>query len=226
MSIFSRVCDAKAEDPFNCVLFKCCKFMKGLTDSALSRTKYVKCFRVETSCYWVYFDWNSSWLWNYCTIKGKVILSNVKQKFNWNRIVHQNALQWLYGVWSTTRPWNKQTIAPDASQPSSQERWQVADLKHLKTSYIFSLPRISTKDFPYIKGKIDRSIGINYSSVNFKWTQVFLCYQSFDRRGQWIFIKYRSYKISLNQRVSLWYGWELRWIELGCVRRSTSQEIK
>ena len=25
--------------------------MKGRTDSTLSRTKYVKCFRVETSCY-------------------------------------------------------------------------------------------------------------------------------------------------------------------------------
>ena len=37
--------------------------------------------------------------------------------------------------------------------------------------------------FPYIKGKIDRSIGINYSYVNFKWTQVFLCYQSFDTLG-------------------------------------------
>ena len=42
---------------------------------------------------------------------------------------------------------------------------------------------INTKDFPYIKGKIDRSIGINYSYVNFKWTQVFLCYQSFDTLG-------------------------------------------
>ena len=150
-----------------------------------------------------------------------------------------------------TRPWNKQISAPDASQPSSQERWQVADLKHLKTSYIFSLPRISTKDFPYIKGKIDRSIGINYSYVNFKWTpsqifltQVFLCYQSFDTLGardyscavsgfgqvsqrSMNFLKIQSYKISLNQRVSLWwYGWELRWMELGCVWRSTSQEIK
>ena len=103
----------------------------------------------------------------------------------WNRIVHQNALWSL--VFSISRPWNKQISAPEASQPSSQERWQVNDLKRLKTSYIFSLPRISTKDFPYIKGKIDRSIGINYSSVNFKWTQVFLCCQSFDRRGQWIF---------------------------------------
>ena len=56
MSIFSRVCDAKAKDPFNCVLFKCYKFMKGRTDSALSHTKYVKCFRVETSYYRVYFD--------------------------------------------------------------------------------------------------------------------------------------------------------------------------
>ena len=114
-------------------------------------------------------------------------LSNVKTKlrafaswicseFNqielyWNRIVHQNTLWSL--VFSTTRPWNKQISAPDASQPSSQERWQVADLKHLKTSYIFSLPRISTKDFPYIKGKIDRSTGINYSSVNFKWAKSF-----------------------------------------------------
>ena len=132
-----------------------------------------------------------------------MIFSNVKQKCgplsprsavnlnklnfnNWNRIVHQNALWSL--VFSTTRPWNKQISAPDASQPSSQERWQVADLKHLKTSYIFSLPRISTKDFPYIKEKIDWSIGINYSSVDFKWTQVFLCCQAFDR-GQWILLK-------------------------------------
>ena len=108
-------------------------------------------------------------------------------ELDWNGIVHQNAL-WIL-VFSTTRPWNKQISAPDASQPSSQERWQVADLKHLKISYIFSLPRISTKDFPYIKGKIDWSIGINYSSVNFKWTKVFLCCQSFDRRGQSIFLK-------------------------------------
>ena len=100
----------------------------------------------------------------------------------------------LYEVWcspSSTRPWNKQISAPDAGQPSSQARWQVADLKHLKNSYIFSLPRISAKDFPYIKEKIDWSIGINYSSVDFKWTQVFLCCQSFDRRCQWILLKIR-----------------------------------
>ena len=48
-SIFSRVCDLKAQGPFNCALFKCYKFMKGRTGSTLSRTKYIKCFRVETS---------------------------------------------------------------------------------------------------------------------------------------------------------------------------------
>ena len=169
-----------------------------------------------------------------------MILSNVKQKcgplpsgsaVNLNKlnlIEIELFIKMLYGVWSSLQPDHETNKSPRRMQvsPPGQERWQVADLKHLKNSYIFSLPRISTKDFTYIKGKIDWSIGINYSSVNFKWTQVFLCYQSFDRRGQWIFIKYRSYKISLNQRVSLWYGWELRWIELGCVRRPTSQEMK
>ena len=173
--------------------------MKGRTGSTLSRTKYIKCFRVETSCYRVVlqkfivtvellYDHQSDFV--QCQTKMRAFPSKICSEFkqielNWNRIVHQNALWSL--VFSTTRPWNKQISAPDASQPSSQERWQVADLKHLKTSYIFSLPKISTKDFPYIKGKIDRSTGINYSSVNFKWTQDFLCCQSFDRRGQWFF---------------------------------------
>ena len=169
--------------------------MKGHTGSTLSRTKYVKCFSVETSCYVPLLTvelLNDQAGSDFvpCQTKMRVftfrICSEFKQiELNWNRIVHQNALWSL--VFSTTRPWNKQISAPDASQPSSQERWQVADLKHLKTSYIFSLPRISTKDFPYIKGKIDRSTGINYSSVNFEWAKVFLCCQSFDRRSQWIF---------------------------------------
>ena len=191
-----------------------------------------------------------------------MILSNVKQKcgplplgsaVNLNKlnlIEIELFIKMLYGVWSSLQPDHEtNNSAPDASQPSSQERWQVADLKHLKISYIFSLPRTCTKDFPYIKKKIDWSIGINYSSVNFKWTQVFLCYQSFDTLGardfsfavsgfrqdsqrsmSEFFKNFRSYKISLNQRVSRvslwWYGWELRWMELGCIRRSTSQEIK
>ena len=162
--------------------------MKGQTGSTLSRTKYVKCFSVETSCYVPLLSTSiSTKLHRDCGIillndqagsdfiqcQTKMsafafrVCSEFKQiELNWNRIVHQNALWSL--VFSTTRPWNKQISAPDASQPSSQERWQVADLKHLKTSDIFSLPRISTKDFTYIKGKIDGSIGINFSSVNFK----------------------------------------------------------
>ena len=131
-----------------------------------------------------------------CQTKMRAFVSRICSEFkqielNWNRIVHLNALWRL--VLSTTRPWKKQISAPDASQPSSQERWQIAYLKHLKISYIFSLPRISAREFPYIKEKIVWSIGINYSFADFKWTQVFLCYQSFDRRGQWIFKKYGSY---------------------------------
>ena len=161
-----------------------------------------------------------------CQTKMRAFASRICSEFkqielNWNRIVHQNALWSL--VFSTTRPWNKQISAPDASQPSSQERWQVADLKHLKTSYIFSLPRISTKDFPYVKEKIDWSIRINYSSVDFKWTQAFLVASRLIAEVNEFF---GSYRIIINQRVSLWYGWELRWIELGCVRRPTSQEMK
>ena len=168
--------------------------MKGRTGSTLSRKKYVKCFRVETSCSRLFVTVELSDQaesdFVQCPTKMRAFSSRICSEFkqielNWNRIVHQNALWSL--VFSTTRPWNKQISAPDASQPSSQERWQVTDLKHLKTFYIFSLPRISTKDFPYVKEKIDWSIGINYSSVDFKWTQVFLCCQSFDRRGQWIF---------------------------------------
>ena len=141
--------------------------MKGRTGSTLSRTKYVKCFRVETSCYRVvlrlkfivtvellYDQAESDFV--QCQTKMRAFASRICSEFkqielNWNRIVHQNALWSL--VFSTTRPWNKQISAPDASQPSSQERWQVADLKHLKTSDIFSLPRISTKDFNFLLSK-------------------------------------------------------------------------
>ena len=131
--------------------------MKGRTGSTLSRTKYVKCFRVETSCYYrlvlnfivtveLLYDQVESDFVQYRTKMlafTSRICSEVKQiELNWNRIVHQNALWSL--VLSTTRPW-----------------------------------------------------------------------------GQWIFLKIwvsenGSYRIRLNQRLSLWYGWELRWIQLGC----------
>ena len=121
-----------------------------------------------------------------------MILSNVKQKcgplplgsaVNLNKlnlIEIELFIKMLYGVWSSLQPDHETNKSPRRMQVSPPAR---NDLKHFKISYIFSLPRISTKDFPYIKEKIDRSIGINYSSVNFKWTQVFLCYQSFDTLG-------------------------------------------
>ena len=134
--------------------------MKGRTRSTLSRTKYVKSFGVETSCYrqvlWLNFTVTVALLYDQaesdfvqCQTKMRTFASTIE--IDWNRIVHQNALWSL--VFSTTRPWNKQISAPDASQPSSKERWQVADLNHLKTSDIFSLPRISTKDFNFLLSK-------------------------------------------------------------------------
>ena len=178
-----------------------------------------------------------------CTIKRKVILSNVKQKCGplplgsavnlnkFNLIEIELFIKMLYGVWSSLQPDHERNKSPRRMQVSPPARndyrspiWNV--LRSLIS--FLSLPRISTKNFPYIKGKIDWSIRINYSSVNFKWTQDFLSCQWFDRRGQCFFEKYRSCRISLKQRVSLWvlwHGWKLRWIELSCVRRPTSQEM-
>ena len=171
--------------------------MKERTGSTLSRTKYVKCFRVETSSSGT--SRNSSWLWNYCTIKRKVILSNVKQKcgplplgsaVNLNKldlIEIELFIKILCGVWSSLQPDHETNKSPPRLQPgmmTGSPIWNICPTPPFLTiSYIFCLPRISTKEFPYIKVKIDRSIGINYSSVNFKWTQVFLCYQSFDTLG-------------------------------------------
>ena len=177
-----------------------------------------------------------------------MILSNVKQKcgplppgsaVNLNKlnlIEIELFIKMLYGVWSSLQPDHETNKSPRRMQVSPPARnddrspiWNI--WRPLISSYVFSLPRIRTKDFPYIKEKIDWSIGINYSSVDFKWTQIFLCCQSFVRRGQWIFSKIqviqdKSKSPGLNQRVSLWYGWELRWTEQGCVRRPTSQEMK
>ena len=62
-----------------------------------------------------------------CPMSNRICCEFKQIELNWNRIVHQNALWSL--VFSNTRPWNKQISAPEANQPSSQERWQVADLK-------------------------------------------------------------------------------------------------
>ena len=110
------------------------------------RTRYVKCFSV--GCYRLVLQLNFivtvELLYDQaesdfvqCQTKMRAFAYRICSEFNqielnWNRIVHQNALWSL--VFSKTRPWNKQISAPDAGQPSSQ----VADLKHLKTSCIFS----------------------------------------------------------------------------------------
>ena len=83
MSIFSRVCDSKAEDPFNCALFECQKFMKGHTGSTLPRTKYVKCFSPGASALRqavISYCYRLVPRLKFIVIKRKVILSNVKQK--------------------------------------------------------------------------------------------------------------------------------------------------
>ena len=210
--------------------------MKGRTGSTLSRTKYVKCFRVETSCYrlvlWLNFIVTVELLYDQaegdfvqCQTKMRAFTSRIE--IDWNRIVHQNA-SWSL-VFSTTRPRKKQISAPDASQPSSiYERWQVAELNHLKTSDIFSLPRISTKDFNFLvwKGRLtDRLESTIALSVLNGPKSFFVASRLIAEVNE--FLKNTGHTGQrLNQRVSLWYGWELRWIELGCVRRPTSQEMK
>ena len=193
--------------------------MKGRTASTLSRTKYVKYFRVETSCYRLVlrlkFVMTVELLYDQaeidlvqCQTQMRAFAFRICSKFkqielNWNRIAHQNASRSL--VFSTTRPWNKQISAPVPSQLTSEDKYKVFSL-HPREDWL---------------------IDLKYSSVNFKWTEVFLCCRSFDRRGQWIFLKnigHAGYR--LNQRALLRYGWELRWIEQGCVWRPTSQEMK
>ena len=185
--------------------------MKGRTGSTLSRTKYAKCFRVDTSCYQLVLHLNFivtvELLYDQaesdfvqCQTKMRAFASRIyngfKQiKLNWNRIFHQNALWSL--VFRTTQPWNKQISAPDASQLTSKERWQVADLKNLKTSDIFSLPRINTKYFPYIKGKIDWSIWTTALSI-LNGPKSFFVASHLIAEVNEFFKKYRSYRISLN----------------------------
>ena len=94
-------------------------------------------------------------------------------------------IKMLYGAWSSLQPdheTNKSLCR--MLQPGTMTGRRSETVEDLL--YLFS-SEDKYKGFSRIKGKIDRSIGINYSSVNFKWTQVFLCCQSFDRRGQWIF---------------------------------------
>ena len=119
-----------------------------------------------------------------------MILSNVKQKC-WplppgsavnlnelNLIEIELFVKMLYGVWSlqpdheTNKSPRRMQVSPPVRNDDRSPIWDV-----WRPLISFSFPRISTKEFSYIKGKIDWSIGIKYRSVNFKWSQVFLCCQ-------------------------------------------------
>ena len=158
--------------------------MKGRTGSTLSRTKCVICFRVETSCYRVVYDQAESDFVQ-CQTKMRAFASRICSELNkLNLIGIELFIKILNGVWPSPQPDHETNKSPRRMQVSPPARNDDrSPIWNILRSHIFSLPRITTKDFPYIKGKIDRSIGINYSSVNFKWTQIFLCYQSFDTLG-------------------------------------------
>ena len=91
--------------------------MKRRTGSTLSRTKYIKCFRVETSCYrlvlWLNFNVTVELLYDQaesdfvqCQTKIRAFASRIE--LDWNRIVLQNALWSL--VFSTTTRRNNPTM--------------------------------------------------------------------------------------------------------------------
>ena len=80
----------------------------------------------------------------------------------------------------------------------------------------------------YIKEKIDWPIGINYTSIEFKLTQFFLCCQSFDRRGQWIFQKMRVIqdKSKLTRVAMIWLRVKVNRTRLRRAARFARNEIK
>ena len=109
----------------------------------------------------------------FCAMSNRICSEFKQIELKWNRIVHQNAL------------WSLRTGCKSALQPGTMTgRWSETFEDLL---YLFSFEDKYKGLSLYYKGKIDWSIGINHSSGGFKWTQVFLCCQSFDLRGQWIF---------------------------------------
>ena len=96
----------------------------------------------------------------FCPVKQKCGPLPLRSAVNLNKlnlIEIELFIKMLYGIWSSLQPDHETNKSPRRMQvsPSSQERWQVADLKHLKISDIFSLPRISTKDFLYVHERED-----------------------------------------------------------------------
>ena len=129
MSIFSHVCVHYS----NATSLR--KGMPVLRCHTGVQNNYVKCFRVETSCYRLVLQLNFIvTVEYYCTIKRKVILSIMSNKNRAfasricsefkqieRRIVHQNALWSL--VFSTTGPWNSYITYTGMCRPTGSWFW-------------------------------------------------------------------------------------------------------
>ena len=189
--------------------------MKGRTGSTLSRTKYVKCFRVETSCYRVVlrlkfivtvellYDHQAESDFVQCQTKMGALPSGSAVNLNkLNLIEIELFIKMLYGVWSSLQPDHETNKSPRRMQVSPPARnddrspiWNISE----DLLYLFS-----SKDFPYIKGKIDQSIGINYTMSILNGPKSFFVTSRLipwvpetfharfpvsvkSRRGQWIF---------------------------------------
>ena len=111
---------------------------------------------------------NSSWLWNYCTMRRRVILSNVKQKcgpfpprsaVNLNKlnlIEIQLFIKMLYGVWSSLQPDHETNKSPHRMQVSPPARnddrspiWNIwRPLIYLFSSEDKGFPLYQREDWP------------------------------------------------------------------------------
>ena len=107
--------------------------MKGRTGSTLSRTKYVKCFRVETSCYRVVlrlkFILTVELLCNQaesdfvqCQTKMRAFASRICSEFKLNLIEIELFIKMLYGVWSSLQPDHETNKSPRRMQVSPPAR--------------------------------------------------------------------------------------------------------
>ena len=108
--------------------------MEGQTGSTLSRTKYVKCFSVETSCYVPLLCRDCGITERSSGKNREVILSNVKQncrplpsgsavnlnKLNLTKI--ELFIKMLYEVWSSLQPDHETNKSPRRMQVSPPAR--------------------------------------------------------------------------------------------------------
>ena len=101
--------------------------MKGRTGSTLSRTKYVKCFRVETSCYRVVLR-----LKLIVTVEllydqaesdcGPLPQGSAVNLNKLNLIERELFIKMLYGVWSSLQPDHETNKSPRRMQVSPPAR--------------------------------------------------------------------------------------------------------